>query len=85
MTRDHIIEGLILIAGIALIVLGFWGVGKLISKIPGPPKCLEYRTEYYWTSWAGNRYFVGSDFELAREMAGSKPLSQAEMCVTWSR
>lgn len=44
-------------------------IEKIFDKV-----CHEEK-EYYWTTWAGNYKFVGSDYEIAKKLAGDEPLA----------
>lgn len=74
----------LVIAGIMYgVFLFFRGLKESIAAID-LPSCAKYEQQYYWKSFSGNMQYVGTDLAKAREMAGDKPLGQANRCIEWN-
>ncbi len=79
------------IAGVLLGVLLFvglmgWGIVWVVSNAPKPhiPVCIKWEDHYYWVGWGGGHHNVGTDLEMARKLAGDRPLTTLPKCVEYN-
>lgn len=68
--------------GILIFAVGL-GLFATLVIILKPHVCIEEQNEYVWYSWAGNPKYLGTDLQIAKEMAGNKPISIITNCVKY--